>query len=291
MKNRLGKSVLFNLRLPRDRWYDETGRCSVCGADSVFVFNSWVIPDDQFSDVENPAVPLAYRRRESLFCRSCCSSLRVRRIADLLMELYGDGARSFAEMVQLDKFRRLDVAEINRIGSMGSLHTFLAQLPRLAFSEYKGNEHLGEVIGESRNEDMCKLTYPDESFDLVLSSDTLEHVPDFREALRQTRRVLRPGGRHVFTVPIVASRAFTYSRAQIGGDGQPIHLMPPLYHGRGTGLYRYIPVGGDLLTFTEFGRDLTDYIREAGFEPEFLHDADAKDATGASMVFSARAPK
>ena len=257
----------------------------------MFVFNSWVIPDGQFADIDDPAVLLAYRRRESLFCRLCCSSLRVRRIADVLLALYGDGARSLAELVQNDGFRQLDVAEINKIGSMGSLHAFLAQLPHLAFSEYQGDEHLGEIIGESRNEDMCQLTYPDESFDLVLSSDTLEHVPDFREALRQTRRVLRPGGRHVFTVPIVASRAFTYSRAKIGSDGQPIHLMPPLYHGRGRGLYRYIPVGGDLLTFTEFGRDLTDYIREAGFEPEFLYGADTKDETGASMVFSGRVPE
>ena len=39
-------------------------------------------------------------------------------------------------------------------------------------------------------------------FDLVLTSETLEHVPDPRLALRETLRVLRPGGRHVFTVPL-----------------------------------------------------------------------------------------
>jgi len=44
------------------------------------------------------------------------------------------------------------------------------------------------VIGGARNEDICRLTYADASFDLVLSSDTLEHVPDFRAALRETRR-------------------------------------------------------------------------------------------------------
>jgi SAM-dependent methyltransferase len=290
LKAQFGRRVLLNVRPPRDRRHDQRGHCCVCGADSVFVFNSWVIPDDQRGGLGGPTASLAYTRRESLFCRSCCSSLRVRGIADVVLSLYGSGAKSVAELVRQERFRQLEVAEINTIGSMGSLHSFLAQLPRLTFSEYRGADRLGEVIDGARNEDICRLTYADKSFDLVLSSDTLEHVPDFRAALRETRRVLRPGGRHVFTVPIVASRATTDARATIDGHGEVVHLLPPLYHGRGAGLYRYVPVGDDLLTFTEFGRDLTDHMREAGFEPEVLLGSDDPDETGAAMVFAGRVP-
>jgi SAM-dependent methyltransferase len=288
VKARFGRRVLLNVRLPSDRRHDQRGHCSVCGADSRFVFNTWVIPDDLRSAWGDAAVSLAYTRRESLFCRSCCSSLRVRGIADVLLSLYGSGAKSVAEMIHQAQFRSLDVAEINAIGSTGSLHSFLAQLPRLSYSEYRGPDRLGEVIDGARNEDICRLTYADESFDLVLSSDTLEHVPDFRAALHETRRVLRPGGRHVFTVPIVASRASTDTRALIDGDGDVVHVLPPLYHGRGAGLYRYVPVGDDLLTFTEFGRDLVDHMREAGFQPDVMRGADDRDETGAAMVFSGR---
>lgn len=291
LKARFGRPVLLNVRPPGDRRHDERGYCSVCGRDSIFVFNSWVIPDDQRAALGSRAVSLAYTRRESLFCRSCCSSLRVRGIATVLLALYGSGVQSFAGLVRQERFRRLEVAEINAIGSVGSLHSFLVQLPRLAFSEYRGADRLGEVIDGARNEDICRLTYPTESFDLVLSSDTLEHVPDFRAALRETRRVLRPGGRHVFTVPIVASRPMTEARARIDDDGQVVHLLPPLYHGRGSGLYRYVPVGSDLLAFTEFGRDLTDHIRGAGFEPEVLHGGDDPEETGAALVFSGRVPE
>jgi hypothetical protein len=102
--------------------------------------------------------------------------------------------------------------------------------------------------------------------------------------------VLRPGGRHIFTVPIVASRATTEIRAEVDSNGDIAHRLPPLYHGRGAGPYRYIPVGADLLTFTEFGRDLREHMRDAGFEAEILRGGDGQDETGASMVFSGRVP-
>jgi SAM-dependent methyltransferase len=290
LKERLGRPVLLNVRTPRDHRYDQHGRCSVCGNDTVFVFNSWVIPDELRASWD-ASIALAYTRRESLFCRSCCSSLRVRGFANVLLSIYGSGARSVAALVHEEQFQRLDVAEINTIGSTGSLHSFLGQLPRLAFSQYRSTDRLGEVIDGVRNEDVCQLTYSDESFDLVLSSDTLEHVPDFRAALRETRRVLRPGGRHIFTVPVVSTREISEPRAKIGGDGSVIHLLPPLYHGRGAGLYRYVPVGDDLLTFTEFGRDLAGHMREAGFEPEVLRGAEDPLDTGATWVFSGRVPE
>jgi SAM-dependent methyltransferase len=40
-----------------------------------------------------------------------------------------------------------------------------------------------------------------ESFDVVVACDVLEHVADDRRALREIRRVLRPGGCAVLTVP------------------------------------------------------------------------------------------
>ena len=288
-KARVGRPVLLNLRPPRDRRADEAGRCVACGADTTFAFNSWTIPDDLHAFWADPSVSRAYVRRESMFCRFCCSNLRVRRIAEVLVALYGPpGCGSLAELIEDPAFRLLDVAEVNTIGSLGSLHALLRRLPRLMFSDYQGPQRLGELVDGVRNEDICRLTYPDAAFDLVLSSDTLEHVHDFRAALAETRRVLRPGGRHIFTVPVVWTRATTETRAQIGDDGEIVHLMPALYHGRGSGAYRFIPVGADLLTFTEFGRDILDYVREAGFEPEAY--AGSEDGTGAETVFAGRVP-
>jgi SAM-dependent methyltransferase len=213
----------------------------------------------------------------------------VRRIAEVLVDLYGPPeCGSFVELIDDPSFRLLDIAEVNTIGSLGSLHAQLKRLPRLMFSDYRGPERLGELIDGVRNEDMCRFTYPDAAFDVILSSDVLEHVPDFRTALAETRRVLRPGGRHVFTVPVVWTRPVTETRARIGDDGEIQHLMPAIYHGRGSGAYRFIPVGADLLAFTEFGRDIVEYVRDAGFEPEVY--AVPGDDTGALTIFAGRVP-
>jgi len=49
--------------------------------------------------------------------------------------------------------------------------------------------------------DMRALPFADASFSSVLSVQALEHVPDPERALREVRRVLRPGGVAVFVTP------------------------------------------------------------------------------------------
>lgn len=48
---------------------------------------------------------------------------------------------------------------------------------------------------------------PDASVDGAFSNSVLEHIPDLKPVLGEVARVLRPGGRFVFTVPAVAFRA------------------------------------------------------------------------------------
>ena len=47
-----------------------------------------------------------------------------------------------------------------------------------------------------------EIPYPDESFDIVLSYDVLEHVEDPRVSIAEIRRVLRPGGLSLNVFPV-----------------------------------------------------------------------------------------
>ncbi len=53
--------------------------------------------------------------------------------------------------------------------------------------------------------DAQALPFADKSFDLVVSCETIEHVPDVRKALREMWRVARPGAKLFLTTPNYAN--------------------------------------------------------------------------------------
>ena len=176
-----------------------------------------------------------YRVRESMWCTNCGSSTRERDLWNALSRHY-EG-----------RWARLRVAEINRFNAA---HDLLSSLADVTYAEYP-------------EQDIQSLTWTDESFDLVITSDTLEHVPDYRLALAETRRVLRPNGRHVLTVPLRPDLPRT--RARIG--------LPPVHHGEPPGPWRWVRrVGDDMLALHDIGADFPDIVREAGFEVELHGD-------------------
>jgi SAM-dependent methyltransferase len=67
-----------------------------------------------------------------------------------------------------------------------------------------------QAIGEARRRGMHRaletgdskaMPFPDGAFATVLSNSVLEHIPDIDATLRETHRVLKPGGLFVFTTP------------------------------------------------------------------------------------------
>ena len=66
------------------------------------------------------------------------------------------------------------------------------------------------------------LPYRDGSFSAVIFFDLLEHVPDFRALLRESRRVLEPGGVLHFFVPLEAEPGTLYHMLR-HSERIPIH--------------------------------------------------------------------
>ena len=84
---------------------------------------------------------------------------------------------------------------------------------------------------KARCESLEALTFPDGAFDLIITQDVMEHVMDPEAAFREIARVLRPGGAHIFTVPLVRKTEPSRPRARRLLDGSIDYLLPAEYHG------------------------------------------------------------
>ena len=69
---------------------------------------------------------------------------------------------------------------------------------RMAFLEEIGAIHGRWDLGIS---DITALPFPDNTFNLVICSEVLEHIPDHKTAVKELVRVLKPGGELVVSVP------------------------------------------------------------------------------------------
>jgi SAM-dependent methyltransferase len=110
--------------------------------------------------------------------------------------------------------------------------------------------------GQERDGDRCenleRLTFDDETFDLFVTQDVLEHVLMPDRAVREIMRVLKPHGAHVFTTPKHAD--LTETRPRVSFDhGTLVHLLEAEYHGN--------PVGdGRALVTWDYGDDFEQYL-------------------------------
>ena len=199
----------------------------------------------------SPREAKALVNKETLLCFFCGAKLRARRLAQVLIEALptsGEKPKSLREWASRPESRGLRVAEINLIEGV---HEAIAPLPFLQSSDY--SEQPSDLVP---SEDLTNLSYRDESFDLVLTSETLEHVPNFDGALKEIYRILKPGGFHIFTIPVRPCLESTFARREIAPDGSIVDHAPPVSHPGGDWGY---PV------FTEFGLDVVNIVDRAGF--------------------------
>lgn len=235
------------------------GVCPLCGIESTF---------DGFTDNE----------RESGTCSNCGSSNRQRQMAMMI--------RSLCDQAQTGPVAFPDGYAIYNTESTGPLHAALRSTGGYVFSEYFGAQYQGgEQVNGIRHEDLQALSFGENAFNLVLSSDVLEHMPRPYDAHREIFRVLKPGGRHIFTVPFYPWEALDERRA-IERDGRIEYFGEKLYHGD--------PVrpGEGVLVWTIFGLQMIVELARIGFVVSYwnLHEP-SKGVIGPwSIVFDARKP-
>ncbi|HYC02710.1 MAG TPA: methyltransferase domain-containing protein [Azospirillaceae bacterium] len=125
-------------------------------------------------------------------------------------------------------------------------------------TEYAADDAQRAAIFPIPAEDATRLSFADGSFDVALTNDVLEHIPDLALGIKELARVLRPGGLLLASFPFAFGHHETEIRAELK-DGALVHHAEPEYHGNPLD-----PAGGSLV-FQVPGWDILELCRAAGF--------------------------
>jgi SAM-dependent methyltransferase len=203
--------------------------CHVCGQNATF---------RSYEPLDFPC------KRNSFFCDACGSCARNRHVAQTILDRFPTqpGSRSLVEFAQ-----HFD-GVIWLTCTSGAIADRLRAVRRCVASEFIENVPSGQIVNGVRCEDIQAASFATGSVDLVVTEDVLEHVPFPEAAFAEIRRVLKPGGFHIGTIPVHWGRETSIARAVIE-DGKLRHMLEPEYHGDPTR-----PEG--ILAFTDYGQDI-----------------------------------
>lgn len=84
----------------------------------------------------------------------------------------------------------------------------LKPLLRTRFGRYETSSFDGGHADHKA--DLRSLPFADASYDVLIASHVLEHIQEDRQALREIRRVLKPGGIAILPVPLVGRTTVEY---------------------------------------------------------------------------------
>lgn len=147
-------------------------------------------------------------------------------------------------------------------------------------SQYDSSLRPGQLhpSKQYRNEDLGGQTFPDESFDIVVTQDVFEHLPDPAAAIREIARTLKPGGAHIASIPLVRKWDSSRMRARQLPSGEMEHILPPEYHGN--------PVDDKgSLVMTDWGYDIGSFFqRHSDMDTVIYHINDIDNGIRAEYI-------
>jgi len=218
--------------------FNYKGYCIVCEDIVPFHVDFW-----NAYNIDGKKIP---NWRERLVCPACGLNNRMRLSYHLIQELFPDFYTSSVYTTE----------------QTTSLFNLLQKInPKLLGSEYLGDQVPTGTTNEFgiRNEDFTKLTFSDRQFDYIISLEVLEHIPDYKKALRESFRTLKSNGKFLFTVPFNRNSKENIVRAKLNEDGTINHILPPEYHGDPLNRIQ------GCLCYYHFGWELLDDLIEVGF--------------------------
>jgi hypothetical protein len=217
------KTVAIKKLISGDYYFSHKGHCVCCESEVTFeAHDSWL--------------------RDSYFCMNCKCKARERALMTTIEKYYPN-------------WKNLAVHESSPIKRGASLKLRKYSTNYLA-SQYYPSQEFGSMIDGFKNEDLENQTFADETFDIVITQDVMEHIYNPEKAFKEIGRTLKKGGAHIFTVPIINRHMKTEVWATPGANGEANFLKTPEFHGNP------VDPNGSPVTM-HWGFDMVDFIKKA----------------------------
>ena len=227
----------------------------------MYTRNSLEHSDSEKCYVCGKVAPFAAKGEDSVreaTCLSCGACTRNGDVARAIIQTFvGHTPLSLEEA--LPYLKDLTIYEAQ---ASGPIHNRLKSLPHYIASEYLDGVPLGSQNKSGvRCEDLQQLSFSDNTLDLVITQDVLEHIREPEKAFSEIWRVLKPGGCHIFTIPYHAGKK-TIKRIEVV-NGEDMRSLPPVYHGD--------PLRGEgALVYTDFGDDIVNMLHSVGLPTQII---------------------
>ena len=189
--------------------------------------------------------------RDYLLCSGCGSIPRERALMKIITDFFHN-------------YRSLDIHESSP-SERGTSVKLQNECKGYTASQFYPDIAYGQANPQSgyRCENIERLTFPDNCFDLFITQDVMEHIVDPERAFKEIARVLRKGGAHIFTVPLVNKRKKSECRASRDNTGSIVYHQSPEYHEN--------PIDGEgSLVTMDWGYDIALFILEKAKTPTVI---------------------
>ena len=177
-------------------YYGNKYKCNICSS-KVRLMKPHGIKHEIFE--KNTIIEAGYR--ENCTCPVCKSKDRIRMV-----------------YYYLEKYTNVFVGNIPYNDEKEDLKKTLSLVGPVKSLEIKQDEYYDGDIQKGRATyvvDITDIQFPDNKFDYIICNQVLEHIPDEKKAINELKRVIKPNGKIIITVPICVSNEKTFEDPNI----------------------------------------------------------------------------
>lgn len=229
--------------------------CPVCGNDATMNYD---FPDTRLRHEHGIGL-----LRETMSCSSCSATMRQRQMAFGLLKLIAERIGNLPASLRAYRESSGGALRILDTDSFSAISRVMQGVGGYTHSQFLPDLVNGARLADgSINVNLLEIPYGPESFDVIMTSDVMEHVAEDERAHQEIFRCLAKDGAYLFTVPFDPCLHGTKMLTQASGTPNTYFILNRQIHGDPHS-------DSGIIAHRIYGQQLLVDLRALGYEVEF----------------------